>query len=167
MSTLQIFGLLAYGIFLVSAFRYTDLVHFANNKRQQHLVFGAAASLFVLWLFKAGIFDGLDVHFLGLTVVTLMLASGYFITHRFFRCLSRWLWKLGQLWRCWLVRKYFTHFHNLPILYTVFSPYSKATFRVYIRVRIFSSGTIHCTEDHLFRYVLLRRWYLYLGCYFR
>ncbi len=73
MSTLQIFGLLAYGIFLVSAFRYTDLVHFANNKRQQHLVFGAAASLFVLWLFKAGIFDGLDVHFLGLTVVTLML----------------------------------------------------------------------------------------------
>ncbi len=34
---------------------------------------GTAASLFVLWLFKAGIFEGLDVHFLGLSVLTLML----------------------------------------------------------------------------------------------
>lgn len=73
MSTLQVLAFLAYGAFLLGAIRHIDLAHFAKNKHQQHLIFGTAASLFVLWLFKAGIYEGLDVHFLGLTVLTLML----------------------------------------------------------------------------------------------
>ncbi|WP_338517218.1 energy-coupling factor ABC transporter permease [Alteromonas gracilis] len=73
MSTLQTLALFVYGAFLFGALRHIDVTHFLKNKHQQHLVFGSAASLFVLWLFKVGIFDGLDVHFLGLSVLTLML----------------------------------------------------------------------------------------------
>lgn len=43
------------------------------DKRSQHLIFGSAAALFVLWLFRAGIHPGLDVHFLWLTALTLVL----------------------------------------------------------------------------------------------
>jgi len=44
-----------------------------KQKKIQHLVFGVAASLSVLWWFRAGIYDGLDVHFLWLTAATLTL----------------------------------------------------------------------------------------------
>lgn len=37
----------------------------------QHLVFGSAAVLLLLWLLRASIFDGLAVHFLGITLLTL------------------------------------------------------------------------------------------------
>ena len=73
MSTLQVLAFLVYGAFLLGAIKQIDLAHFVKNKDQQHLIFGTAASLFVLWLFKAGIYEGLDVHFLGLSVLTLML----------------------------------------------------------------------------------------------
>ena len=43
------------------------------NKRQQHLLFGFTALLFFVWIFRAGIFDGLNVHFLWLTALTLTL----------------------------------------------------------------------------------------------
>ncbi len=43
------------------------------NKRQQHLLFGFTALLFFVWIFRAGIFEGLNVHFLWLTALTLTL----------------------------------------------------------------------------------------------
>ena len=43
------------------------------NKRQQHLLFGFTALLFFVWIFRAGIFDGLNVHFLWLSALTLTL----------------------------------------------------------------------------------------------
>jgi uncharacterized membrane protein len=39
----------------------------------QHLVFGSAAAVSTLWWFRTGIYDGLDVHFLWLTALTLTL----------------------------------------------------------------------------------------------
>ncbi|GAA0349617.1 energy-coupling factor ABC transporter permease [Bowmanella denitrificans] len=48
----------------------TQLLH---DRRSQHLIFGSAACLFVLWLFRAGIYDGLNVHFLWLSALTLVL----------------------------------------------------------------------------------------------
>ena len=84
MSSLQLLALLIYGVFLLGAVRHVDFTHFASNKQQQHLIFGTAASLFVLWLFKAGIFEGLDVHFLGLSVLTLMLGFRNAIIASFF-----------------------------------------------------------------------------------
>ena len=37
----------------------------------QHLVFASAVVLFILWLMQASIYDGLAVHFLAITVLTL------------------------------------------------------------------------------------------------
>ena len=83
MSTLQTLGLVVYGLFVLTSLKTVDLGHFAKTKHQQHLVFGTAAALFVLWLLKAGIFEGLDVHFLGLSVLTLMLVFRYAVISSF------------------------------------------------------------------------------------
>ncbi|WP_420935783.1 energy-coupling factor ABC transporter permease [Alteromonas sp. A081] len=83
MSTLQTLAMVLYGFFVLGSLKNVDLVHFAKTKHQQHLVFGTAAALFVLWLLKAGIFEGLDVHFLGLSVLALMLGFRYAIISSF------------------------------------------------------------------------------------
>lgn len=43
------------------------------DKKCQHLVFGSAACVFILWMFRTGIYDGLNVHFLWLSALTLLL----------------------------------------------------------------------------------------------
>ena len=77
MSELHIGAMALYGIIVFISLIQADLAQFIHNKHRQHLVFGSAASLFVLWLFRAGIFEGLDVHFLGLSVLTLLLGFRY------------------------------------------------------------------------------------------
>lgn len=67
---------LAWLLFIGSAALVLKRLHlpaFVEDKKIQHLVFGAAASVFFLWLFRAGIYDGLNVHFLWLTALTLLL----------------------------------------------------------------------------------------------
>ena len=44
-----------------------------SDKKCQHLVFGSAACVFMLWMFRTGIYDGLNVHFLWLSALTLLL----------------------------------------------------------------------------------------------
>ena len=44
-----------------------------STRLSQHLVFGSAASLFLLWFFQTGIYEGLNVHFLWLTANVLVL----------------------------------------------------------------------------------------------
>lgn len=44
-----------------------------SDKKSQHLVFGCAASVFVLWMFRTGIYEGLAVHFLWLSALPLVL----------------------------------------------------------------------------------------------
>lgn len=44
-----------------------------SDKKCQHLVFGSAACVFILWMFRAGIYDGLSVHFLWLSALPLLL----------------------------------------------------------------------------------------------
>ncbi|WP_026374587.1 energy-coupling factor ABC transporter permease [Aestuariibacter salexigens] len=73
MTLLQIVSLLLFGGLLTAVARQIDWHQFRVNKHTQHLVFGASASVFFLWLFRAGIYQGLDVHFLWLTALTLML----------------------------------------------------------------------------------------------
>lgn len=43
------------------------------DKTRQHLSFGAAIALVPLWMLQAGVKEGLEVHFLGLTTLALML----------------------------------------------------------------------------------------------
>lgn len=44
-----------------------------SDKTRQHLSFGAAIALVPLWMLQAGVKEGLEVHFLGLTTLALML----------------------------------------------------------------------------------------------
>ncbi|MDO6704594.1 energy-coupling factor ABC transporter permease [Photobacterium sp. 1_MG-2023] len=44
---------------------------FRQERDYQHLVLGSAVALFVLWSLRAGLVDGLQVHFLALTVLAL------------------------------------------------------------------------------------------------
>jgi uncharacterized membrane protein len=44
-----------------------------SDKKCQHLVFGSAACVFILWMFRSGIYDGLNVHFLWLSALSLLL----------------------------------------------------------------------------------------------
>ncbi len=67
---------IAFGLYLLILFvscKEISWSDFRNTRKQQHLVFGAAAALFTLWLFRTGIHTGLDVHFVWLTTLTLML----------------------------------------------------------------------------------------------
>lgn len=73
LTTLQVIGWLGYLAVLFALFRSISYQQIVHDKKVQHLVFGASACLFSLWLFRAGIYQGLDVHFLWLTAMSLLL----------------------------------------------------------------------------------------------
>ncbi|WP_375057562.1 energy-coupling factor ABC transporter permease [Zobellella sp. DQSA1] len=64
--------LLSMVVLLVAA-RSLDWHAWLADKTRQHLCFGAAIALVPLWMLQAGIKEGLEIHFLGLTALTLML----------------------------------------------------------------------------------------------
>lgn len=74
LTTTQIFlGLLLYGGSLLWALARISWVELVADSRRQHLFYGSVFALFVLWLLRKEFDNGLTFHFLGLTVVTLML----------------------------------------------------------------------------------------------
>ncbi len=77
MSFLQLLSTLLLGITLFMVIKHIDYQALRQSKLQQHLVFGATAAVFILWLFRAGIYDGLGVHFLWLTALTMTLGVRY------------------------------------------------------------------------------------------
>lgn len=48
-------------------------VELVSDRRRQHLLFGTALALFVLWLVRRDFDSGLSFHFIGMTAVTLLL----------------------------------------------------------------------------------------------
>jgi uncharacterized membrane protein len=72
-SSIQVVGLLGFVALIAYVIKNLQFSELLANKRLQHLVFGATASIFVLWLFRAGIYDGLNVHFLWLPALSLTL----------------------------------------------------------------------------------------------
>ena len=77
MTGLEWLALLVY----VSIYGYTckhiDFSLLFQHKHVQHVVVGAGVALFMLWNFRAGIYTGLDVHFLWLSALTLTLGFRY------------------------------------------------------------------------------------------
>lgn len=73
MTTLQLFCLAGYLLGLGYIIHSSYLPIRLNHKLEQHLLFGSAASLFFLWLFRTGIYPGLTIHFLWLTACVLLL----------------------------------------------------------------------------------------------
>lgn len=68
----QLFSGLLLFLALVAAIRRLPLRTLIAEPRLQHLFFGALVLLTLAWSFRAGISEGLSIHFLGMTTLTLM-----------------------------------------------------------------------------------------------
>lgn len=74
LTTIQtVFCLLVYGAALGWGLLRIRWVELVADSRRQHLLFGSIFALSVLWLLRKEFDNGLTFHFLGMTVVTLML----------------------------------------------------------------------------------------------
>ncbi|WP_421261660.1 energy-coupling factor ABC transporter permease [Aeromonas jandaei] len=73
MSEGQLAALLIWLLLLTFSLRRPlwQLLH--DNPLYQHLLLGSAIALIPLWTLRTGLHDGLEVHFLGLTTLTLLL----------------------------------------------------------------------------------------------
>lgn len=60
-------------IFMVLFFAIKPVIHQITETKIQHLVFGIAAVLSLLWWMHASIFQGLEIHLFWLTAATLIL----------------------------------------------------------------------------------------------
>ncbi|MGH1461665.1 MAG: energy-coupling factor ABC transporter permease [Neptuniibacter sp.] len=65
-------GALVYLVALVLAIRSAPWQIISSNRVLQHMLFGATALLMIMWSMRAGISPGLGIHFLGMTVMTLV-----------------------------------------------------------------------------------------------
>lgn len=68
-----ILSMLLYGGALIWALMRVPWVQLIADTRRQHLFFGSVFGLFVLWLMRKDFDNGLSFHFIGLTLVTLVL----------------------------------------------------------------------------------------------
>jgi uncharacterized membrane protein len=66
-------GWLVYGLVIVWALWRSPWLELITDTRRQHLLFGTAFALFVLWLLRRDFDTGVSYHFLGMTAVTLLL----------------------------------------------------------------------------------------------
>lgn len=72
MTTLQILSSIVYICVLLVVVKNTNFRPLLNDKHFQHRLFGASATLFILWVLRVGIVEGLYVHFLWLTALSLI-----------------------------------------------------------------------------------------------
>lgn len=66
-------GWVLYAAVLLLALWKTPWVELFSDSRRQHLLFGTVAALCVLWLLRHDFPNGISVHFIGMTAVTLLL----------------------------------------------------------------------------------------------
>lgn len=83
MSTLQILCLIISLLTLIVSIKNTNFKSILSTKLQQHVLFGFSTLVFVLWLFRVSIYDGLIIHFLALTTLTLVLGFRWAIISMF------------------------------------------------------------------------------------
>ena len=73
MSEGQLAALLIWLVLLAFSLRRSLWQTLHDNPLYQHLLLGSAIALVPLWYLRAGLHEGLEVHFLGLTSLTLLL----------------------------------------------------------------------------------------------
>lgn len=73
MSEGQLAALLVWLVLLAFSLRRSLWQTLHDNPLYQHLLLGSAIALVPLWYLRAGLHEGLEVHFLGLTSLTLLL----------------------------------------------------------------------------------------------
>ena len=69
----QVAALLLWLLLLIFSLRGPLLRTLCDNPLYQHLCLGGAIALVPLWTLRAGLHEGLEIHFLGLTSLTLLL----------------------------------------------------------------------------------------------
>jgi uncharacterized membrane protein len=127
MTELQILGAIASVISLAIIIRNTDFKQLIDDSAFQHRFFGASAAVFVLWIFRVGIVDELQVHFIWLTSLALILGFRWAIISSSFVLLGMTIsgyekfsmlginWLLGTLLPISVSYTIFSwSFHNLP-----------------------------------------------------
>ncbi|HCP53315.1 MAG: hypothetical protein CMK72_18150 [Pseudomonadaceae bacterium] len=72
-TTSQVTGWVIYAPALLLAIWRAPWLQLISDTRRQHLLFGTAFAVFLLWLVRRDFDSGLSYHFLGMTVVTLLL----------------------------------------------------------------------------------------------
>lgn len=72
-ATQTVLSLLLYGGVLLWALLRVPWVQLFADTRRQHLLFGSIFGIVVLWLMRKDFDNGLSFHFIGMTLVTLML----------------------------------------------------------------------------------------------
>lgn len=73
MTYLQIISAIVAFISLIIISKNTDFLKLVDDTSFQHRFFGASAAVFILWIFRVGIVDELQVHFIWLSSLTLIL----------------------------------------------------------------------------------------------
>lgn len=68
-----VIGWLLYAPVLLWAILRSPWVELFADRRRQHLLFGTAFALFMLWLVRRDFDTGVSYHFIGMTAVTLLL----------------------------------------------------------------------------------------------
>ncbi|MFT4732251.1 MAG: putative membrane protein [Gammaproteobacteria bacterium] len=127
MTELQILGAIASIIGLAIVIRNTDFKQLIDDSAFQHRFFGASAAVFVLWIFRVGIVDELQVHFIWLTSLALILGFRWAIISSSFVLLGMTItgyekfsmlginWLLGTLLPISVTYAIFSwSFHKLP-----------------------------------------------------
>jgi len=72
-TTLQVCAAIVSLISFFFIVKNTNLQRIVKDKKWQHIVFGFSTLIFILWLFRVSIYDGLVIHFIALTTLTLVL----------------------------------------------------------------------------------------------
>lgn len=83
MSLIQLISIVAYFGLLLFTVKRVDISRLFTERKIQHILLGSAVSLFTLWCFRTGIYDGLTVHFLWLTACLLVLGLRWAIISSF------------------------------------------------------------------------------------
>ncbi|MBF7072958.1 energy-coupling factor ABC transporter permease [Glaciecola sp. MH2013] len=73
MTFLQFVALLISCFMLLAVVKNTQISALKSDTKMQHRFFGATALVFILWIFRTGITEGLVVHFMWLTSLSLVL----------------------------------------------------------------------------------------------
>ena len=73
MTELQMLSAIISFFALAIIIKNTDLSQLINDSAFQHRFFGASVAVFILWIFRVGIVDELQVHFIWLTSLALIL----------------------------------------------------------------------------------------------
>ncbi len=73
MTSIQTISLITFIVIIGYIVKKTELKRILADKKWQHIVFGSIVAVSFLWLFRVSIYDGLVIHFLWLTTLTLVL----------------------------------------------------------------------------------------------